>query len=58
MTKIDALVDKVVAALAVGDTESGRTLRLQQLEELMKYDSLAQNSELLDLKKSLAEPLK
>lgn len=58
MTKIDALVEKVVAALAVGDTESGRKLRLQQLEELMKYDSLAQNSELLDLKKSLAEPLK
>ncbi|WP_269618385.1 serine/threonine-protein kinase [Zhongshania sp. BJYM1] len=53
MEKLNVVVDKIVDALAVADTENGRELGLQQLSEIMKYDSLAQNPTLLALKKKL-----
>jgi serine/threonine protein kinase len=51
--KLNALVERIMGAMAVVDTESGRVTGLKQLGDLMKYDSLAQNSQLLALKKSL-----
>lgn len=53
MEKLNIVVDKIVDALAIADTESGRQLGLLQLSEIMKYESLAQNPTLLALKKKL-----
>jgi serine/threonine protein kinase len=53
MEKLNALVERIMGAMAVADTESGRVTGLKQLDDLMKYDSLAQNPQLLALKNSL-----
>lgn len=53
MEKLNALVERIMGAMAVADTESGRVTGLKQLDDLMKYDSLAQNPQLLAFKKSL-----
>lgn len=53
MAKLNVVVDKIADALAAIDTESGREVGLQQLDELLKYDSLTQNPRLLGLKKAL-----
>jgi serine/threonine protein kinase len=53
MEKLNALVKRIMDEMAVADTESGRVIGLKQLDDLMKYDSLTQNPQLLAFKKSL-----
>jgi len=52
MVKLDDLVLKLRAGITAAPFEPAQ--QIQQLDELLKYDSLAQNPELLALKKSLS----
>ena len=49
MAKLDTVVDKLLDAVSAADSE----IAIQQLDELLKYESLAQNAKLLALKKSM-----
>lgn len=49
MAKLDTVVDKLLDAVSAADSD----VAIQQLDELLKYESLAQNAKLLALKKSM-----
>jgi uncharacterized protein HemY len=54
MKKLDRLVAAMSAAIIAASAEPRQ--RVHQIDELLKYESLAQNPELLGLKKSLLSP--
>ncbi|CAA0088230.1 Serine/threonine-protein kinase PknA [Zhongshania aliphaticivorans] len=53
MEKLNLVVEDIVGTFGAANTPEGIAMGIAQLDELLKYDSLAQNAKLLTLKNNL-----